>query len=317
MSVERLTLQVTDIASAARDVRVVELRDPAGGELPAYTAGAHIELHLPGGLVRQYSLCGDARERESYRVGVGLAPASRGGSRYIHQSLHVGDLVRVTPPRNHFPLFEDAGEFVFFAGGIGITPILSMIRWCEANRRPWRLFYLVRSRERAAFLDQLAAYGERVTLHADEEAGGLFDIEGTVARLPGRAHLYTCGPTPLMLAVEAAARGFPAEQVHFEWFTPRQVEKAGADTAFTVKLARSGRCLEVPADQSLLQVLEANGVQVESSCREGTCASCETRVLAGIPDHRDSVLSEAERRCNGSMMVCVSRALSGTLELDL
>ncbi|MDN6876408.1 PDR/VanB family oxidoreductase [Pseudomonas citronellolis] len=317
MSVQRLTLRVAEIASAARDALVIELRDPAGGELPAFTPGAHIELHLPGGLVRQYSLCGDARQRDAYRVGVGLAPASRGGSRYVHQQLRVGDLLSVTPPRNHFPLFEDAAEFVFFAGGIGITPILSMIHWCEANRRPWRLFYLVRSRERAAFLDQLAAYGSRVTLHADEEAGGLFDIAGNLARLPAQAHLYTCGPTPLMLAVEAAARAFPAEQVHFEWFSPRQVEKAGADAPFTLKLARSGKCLEVPAEQSILRVLEANGVCVENSCREGTCGSCETRVLAGIPDHRDSVLSEAERKANRTLMVCVSRALSATLELDL
>ncbi|MCY1261857.1 Phenoxybenzoate dioxygenase subunit beta [compost metagenome] len=317
MSVERLTLRVANIASAARDALVIELRDPSGGELPAYTAGAHIELHLPNGLVRQYSLCGDARQRDCYRVGVGLAPASRGGSRYIHQSLRVADLIRVTPPRNNFPLFEDAAEFVFFAGGIGITPILSMIQWCEANGRPWRLFYLVRNRERAAFLEQLESYGDRVTLHADEEAGALFDVAAAVASLPGRAHLYTCGPTPLMLAVEEAAKSFPAGQVHFEWFAPRQVEKTRADGAFTLKLARSGKCLEVPADRSILQVLEANGVRVESSCREGTCASCETRVLSGTPDHRDSVLSEAEKRCNNTMMVCVSRALSGTLELDL
>jgi len=317
MSVQRLTLQVAAIARAARDALVIELRDPVGGELPAYTAGAHIELHLPNGLVRQYSLCGDARERDRYRVGVGLAPASRGGSSYIHQALRVDDLIQVTPPRNNFPLLEDAEEFVFFAGGIGITPILSMIQWCEANQRTWRLFYLVRSRERAAFLEQLKGYRDRVTLHADEEAGALFDVAGTVARLPERAHLYTCGPTPLMLAVESAAKGFPVEQVHFEWFTPKQVEKPQADAPFTLKLARSGKTLEVPADKSILQVLEANGVRVESSCREGTCASCETRVLSGTPEHRDSVLSEAEKCCNDTMMVCVSRALSGVLELDL
>ncbi|MDF3933657.1 PDR/VanB family oxidoreductase [Pseudomonas citronellolis] len=317
MASERLSLQVTAILDAARDARVIELRDPAGGELPAYDAGAHIELHLPNGLVRQYSLCGDSRQRDRYRVGVGLAPASRGGSRYLHEALRVGDALPVTPPRNNFPLFEDAAEFVFIAGGIGITPIRSMIHWCEANRRPWRLFYLMRSRERAAFLDELEGHGPRVTVHADEEAGGLFDLAAALAGLPERAHLYTCGPTPLMLAVEAAATGFPAEQVHFEWFAPRQPDKPRADGAFTLKLARSGKTLDVPADKSVLQVLEANGVRVENSCREGTCASCETRVLSGTPDHRDSVLSDAEKRCNATMMVCVSRALSTTLELDL
>ncbi|WP_186828379.1 PDR/VanB family oxidoreductase [Pseudomonas chlororaphis] len=314
---ERLTLRVAGIASAAREALVVELRDPAGGELPPFTPGAHIELHLPDGLVRQYSLCDDARRRDRYRVGVGLAPASRGGSRYIHQELRVGDLLEVTPPRNHFPLCEDATELVFFAGGIGITPILSMILWCEANDRPWHLFYLVRSRERAAFLEPFAAYADKVTLHTDEEAGALFDVAATVARLPAQAHLYTCGPMPLMLAVEAAAKKYPAEQVHFEWFSPRQIDPAQADAPFTLKLARSGQCLEVPADRSILQVLEANGVRVESSCREGTCASCETRVLSGVPEHRDSVLSTAERSSNRTLMVCVSRACSAVLELDL
>ncbi|MFK1548898.1 PDR/VanB family oxidoreductase [Pseudomonas aeruginosa] len=317
MSVERLTLRVADIVPAAEEALVIELREPSGGELPSFTPGAHIALHLPGGLVRQYSLCNDARERDRYRVGVGLAPASRGGSRYIHQSLRVGDLIEVTPPRNNFPLVPDAPEYVFFAGGIGITPILSMIRWCEANQRPWKLFYLVRSRGRAAFLSQLEAYGDRLALHADDEAGGLFDVAAAVARQSARSHFFTCGPTPLMRAVEAATQGVPAEQVHFEWFTPKEVERTRADGAFTVKLARSGRCLDVPADKSLLQVLEEHGIGIESSCREGTCASCETRVLCGIPDHRDSVLSEAERQSNRTLMVCVSRALSETLELDL
>ncbi|MDU9393875.1 PDR/VanB family oxidoreductase [Pseudomonas sp. zfem002] len=316
MSVDRLILRVARILPAARDALVVELRDPAGAPLPAFTAGAHIELHLPDGLVRQYSLCNDARERERYQVGVGLAPDSRGGSRYIHQQLQVGDELTVSVPRNNFPLHSEAAHYVFFAGGIGITPILAMIHWCEANQKPWRLFYLVRSRERAAFREALAAYGNKVLLHADEEAGGFFDIAGAIAALPADSHLYTCGPTPLMLAVEAAASRFPADQVHFEWFTPKAVE-AGTNRPFTLRLAKSDRCLEVPADQSILEVLERNGIRVEHSCREGTCASCETRVLAGIPEHRDSVLSAAEQARNDTIIVCVSRALSETLELDL
>jgi vanillate O-demethylase ferredoxin subunit len=312
-----LTLQITDLTAEAKGVVVIELRSPEGAALPPFKPGAHIELHLPGDLVRQYSLCNDARETHRYCVGVGLSPVSRGGSRHVHQSLRVGDTLTINPPRNHFPLEEDAPGFVFFAGGIGITPVWSMIQWCEANQRPWHLYYLVRSRQRAAFLEALQPFGDRVTLHADDEAGGLFDIAAAIEQQPSNVHFYTCGPTPLMLAVEAAASGFAQEQVHFEWFTPKAPKSSATDKAFSVRLARSGRVLEVPADQSILQVLEANGLRVDSSCREGTCTSCETCVLDGTPDHRDSVLTPAERERNEVMMICVSRALSQTLVLDL
>jgi len=312
-----LTLQVTDLITEAKGVVLVELRSPDARPLPPFTPGAHIELHLPGGIVRQYSLCNDARERHRYCVGVGLSAASRGGSRHVHRSLRVGDMLQVGAPRNHFPLHEDAPGFVFFAGGIGITPVWSMIQWCEANRRPWHLHYLVRSRQRAAFLEALSAFAENVTLHADDEAGGLFDVSAAVARQPANVHFYTCVPTPLLLAVEAAAKSYAEEQVHFEWFTPKAPIHDTGDRPFSIELARSGRTFEVPADQTILQVLEANGLRVDSSCREGTCASCETCVLDGTPDHRDSVLTAAERKNNDVMMICVSRALSATLVLDL
>lgn len=317
MPTEHLTLRIADLVAEAKGAMVIELRSPSGEELPRFTPGAHIELHLPGNLVRQFSLCNDARERDRYCIGVGLSPISRGGSSHVHRSLRVGDLIQVSAPRNHFPLEEDAPEQVFIAGGIGITPIYSMIQWCEANRRPWHLYYLVRSRQRAAFLEALAEYGDKVTLHADDEAGAVFDVPALMARQRPTSHFYTCGPTPLMLAVEAASQAYPPEQVHFEWFTPKEpIDPVRADT-FTVKLARSGSVFEVPPGKTILEVLEANGVSVESSCREGTCASCETRVIAGIPEHRDSVLSAAERNKNDSMMICVSRAVSDTLELDL
>ncbi|MBF8781047.1 oxidoreductase [Pseudomonas fulva] len=314
---DELNLQITDLIAEAKGVMVVELRSPAGEALPPFKPGAHIELHLPGDIVRQYSLCNDARENDRYCVGVGLSPVSRGGSRHVHQSLRVGDTLQVSPPRNHFPLEEDAPGFVFFAGGIGITPVWSMIQWCEANKRPWHLFYLVRSRQRAAFLEELRVFGNRVTLHADDEAGGLFDIAAAIDQQPSDVHFYTCGPTPLMLAVEAAAAGFPEEQVHFEWFTPKEPKSTATDKAFSIQLARSGKSFEVPADKSILQVLEDNGLRAESSCREGTCASCEICVLEGTPDHRDSVLTAAERKKNDVMMICVSRSLSETLVLDL
>jgi vanillate O-demethylase ferredoxin subunit len=317
LSVEHLTLRVADLSAEAKDAMVVELRDPAGRDLPPFTPGAHIELVMPGGIVRQYSLCNDSRERDRYRVGVGLAAASRGGSRYVHQSLRVGDTIPVTPPRNNFPLAVAAPRHDFFAGGIGITPILSMVQWCEANGRPWHLYYLVRSRQRAAFLEQLAAYGDKVTLHADDEAGRLFDVAGAVAGLPRDSHVYCCGPAPLMLAVEQAAKDRPSETVHFEWFTAREVETPVRKEGFTVKLARSGKSFVVPPDKTILDVLEENGIDVAYSCREGLCATCETPVLSGIPEHRDSVLTEAEKKSGKSMMICISRSLSDVLELDL
>lgn len=314
---DELTLQITDLIAEAKGVMVVELRSPSGDALPAFKPGAHIELHLPGDIVRQYSLCNDARETHRYCIGVGLSPISRGGSKHVHQSLRVGDTLKIGPPRNHFPLEEDAPGFVFFAGGIGITPVWSMIQWCEANKRPWHLFYLVRSRQRAAFLEALSTFGDRVTLHADDEAGGLFNIAAAINQQPSDVHFYTCGPTPLMLAVEAAATSFPDEQVHFEWFAPKELKSNSTDKAFKIQLARSGKSFDVPADKSILQVLEDNGLRVESSCREGTCASCEICVLDGTPEHRDSVLTAAERKKNDVMMICVSRSLSETLVLDL
>jgi vanillate O-demethylase ferredoxin subunit len=313
----QLTLKVADIAAEAKDAVVVELRDPAGGALPPFTPGAHIELHLSNGLNRHYSLCNDARERDRYRVGVGLAPAGRGGSRFIHREIRVGDTLRVTAPRNNFPLAVEAPRHDFIAGGIGITPILSMVQWCEAKGRPWHLWYLVRNRQRAAFLEQLQGFGDKVTLHADDEAGGFLDIAHTIAGLPADSHIYCCGPAPLMQAVEAAGKSRPAERMHFEWFTPKTPEAPIRHGSFTIVLARTGRSLEVPEDKTILEVLEDNGILTTYSCREGLCATCETKVLSGIPDHRDSVLTEAEQAENNVMMICISRAKSDRLELDL
>lgn len=317
MTDQRLSLRASNIAAEAKDALVVELRDPGGAALPSFTPGAHIELHLSNGLIRHYSLCNDWRERDRYVVGIGLAAGSRGGSLHIHRTLRPGDTVAVTAPRNNFPLAEAAPRHDFLAGGIGITPILSMARWCAANQRDWHLWYLVRNRQRAAFLEELGDFAGNVTLHADDEAGALFDVTGTVAGLQADSHIYCCGPAALMTAVEAAAQARPPEQMHFEWFTPKQPTAADNSESFTVVLARSGRRFLVPTGKSILEVLEANQLNISFSCREGLCATCETPVLAGKPDHRDSVLTAAEKAANKTMMICVSRALSDELTLDL
>ena len=317
MTDQRLSLRVSNVAAEAKDALVVELRDPGGAALPPFTPGAHLELLLSNGLIRHYSLCNDWRERDRYVVGIGLAAGSRGGSLHIHRTLRPGDIVDVTAPRNNFPLAEAAPRHDFLAGGIGITPFLSMIRWCAAHRRDWHLWYLVRNRQRAAFLEELGEFAGNVTLHADDEAGALFDVTGTVAGLQADSHIYCCGPAPLMSAVEAAAQSRPPEQMHFEWLTPKQPMAADMSENFTVVLARSGRRLLVPAGKSILEVLEANQFNISFSCREGLCATCETPVLAGKPDHRDSVLTETEKAANNTMMICVSRALSDELTLDL
>lgn len=315
---DRLTLKVSAIHCEARDVLVLELRDPDGGALPPFTPGAHLEIQLPGGLIRHYSLCNDPAERDRYCLGVGLARDSRGGSRYIHQQVRLGTQLTVSAPRNNFPLELAAEDYVFIAGGIGITPIMAMIRSCVATNRRWQLFYCTRNRQRTAFYEDLRALApDRCHFHFDDEQEGrLFDVAAALGKVPGTAHLYTCGPEPLMKAVEAAAADRPPDRVHFEWFTAAAVDTT-ADTPFTVILRDSGTRYEVPPGRSILEVLEDHGAGVPYSCREGLCGTCRTTVLAGLPDHRDSVLSAAERASNSEMMICVSRARSATLELEL
>lgn len=313
-------LIVSRIVREASGVLGLHLRSPDGAMLPAFEAGAHVDVALGNGLLRQYSLCGDPAERDVYRLGVGLAPDSRGGSRYVHDQLRAGDLVDIGEPRQLFGLHAQAASHVFIAGGIGITPILSMIHACVRRGEPWRLLYCVRDRDAAAYLSELAVHGERVALHVDREQGGArCDLDAYLGgqREPGQ-HIYCCGPGPLMDAVAAACEraGIAAARVHYERFSAATAAAPEPGAAFTVRLARSGGCHEVPADKSVLDVLEAAGVAWPYSCREGLCRSCEAGVLSGAVDHRDYVLSDEERAANRSMMVCVSRGC-GTLELDV
>ena len=318
-ALQTLTLEVTGVRAEALDVMTLELRAPGGAPLPPFEPGAHLEITLPNGLIRHYSLINDWRETDRYLVAVGRVAESRGGSACVHSLVRCGAQLKVSAPRNNFPLDPDAGRFLFIAGGIGITPIMAMVRWCEANQRPWKLIYAARSRQRAAFYEDLCRYGpERVHFHFDDERGQLLEVAPALANLAAGEKVYCCGPAPLMAAVQTAAEPLPAGTVRFEWFTaPTEPASAEADGEFQVKLQRSGLELPVPADKSILEVLEEHGIMVPFSCREGLCGTCQTAVCGGSPEHRDYVLTDEERAAGASMMVCVSRSQSPVLVLDL
>ncbi|MCX5400368.1 PDR/VanB family oxidoreductase [Streptomyces sp. NBC_00102] len=311
MSEKSLELFVRRMTWEAEGVLSVELADPHGKPLPAWTPGAHLDVHV-GGHVRQYSLCGDPKASDTYRIGVLDEPSSRGGSRYVHTRLRPGQSVTVSEPRNHFAL-EEADSYVFVAGGIGITPLLAMAR--EAARRgvPWRLVHGGRSRASMAFGPELAALGGDVTFVPQDERGHI-DLDAALAGLPEDALVYSCGPEPLLAAVEDRC---PEGLIRLERFAAPVVERAGDDDSFEVECRTSGVTLTVGANASVLEAAEEAGLSVNSSCRDGICGSCETRVLEGTPDHRDFLLSEAEHAASATMMICVSRCSSGRLVLDL
>lgn len=306
-------------------VVALDLRLPSG-ELPRFEAGAHIDVEVPapgGPLLRQYSLCNDPAETYRYVIGVGRDAASRGGSAWLCERAQAGDRLRISAPRNHFPLVEDAAHTVLLAGGIGITPLLAMARRLSAVGRPWTLYLCVRSPERAAFLDEARHLPGQVLPVFDGMPGiHSLDLQAVAASAAPGTHLYCCGPAPMLHAFEAACAGRDPATVHVEWFKAREVAQAGTasaagERAFQVHLQRSGRRLDVPAGQSVLDVLLAAGVEVPHSCCDGVCGTCETRVLSGRPDHRDAVLLGADAHAQDRMMVCVSRCHDEVLTLDL
>lgn len=318
-TIETLRLRVNHIRAEAKDILSIELSDPQQAELPAFTPGSHLELSLPGGHLRHYSLLNNPSERNRYVIAVSLAADSRGGSRYIHSCLRKNDVVTSSTPRNNFTLIEAAGRYCFVAGGIGITPLMSMIRWCESQGKDWRLIYTARSRHRAAFYEDLQALSAgRVQFHFTDESEGLLDAQELIASLAEDEHLFCCGPDGLMQALKKS--GEPViSRLHFEWFTPPEPSPQALSTneGFELILRKSGIVLRVPPEQSILETLESHGMDVPWSCRAGICRSCETAVCAGTPEHLDLVLSDEERASNQSMLICVSRAVTSSLELDL
>ncbi len=306
------------ITYEADDVISLDLRPLAAQTLPAFTAGSHVELQLRNGLSRNYSLANPQHERHRYCVAVQNEQTGRGGSRFIHEALRAGDILPVRPPRNNFALVEAAECSVLVAGGIGITPIWCMVQRLAELGRSWKLFYAVRSRSRAAFLDEILALnsGPNINLHFDDEMDGTFlDPDAVVRDAAPGTHFYCCGPLPMLAAFERATAGLPAEAVHVEYFAAK--EPVAVTGGFDVVLARSGRSVFVPDHSTILDALVAAGIAVEHSCLEGVCGTCETKVLEGIPDHRDVVLSARERASNRTMMICCSGSKSARLVLDL
>ena len=306
-------------SAPAEGVVVLELAHPEDEDLPRWEPGAHIDLLLDDGMTRQYSLCGDPRDSGVWRIGVLLDPNSRGGSRYVHDNLNEGATVRVRGPRNHFPLV-DAQHYRFIAGGIGITPILAMLEAAERGGNDWTLLYGGRTRASMAFAEDLAErHPERVTVWPQDERG-LLDLESLFKNPEENTLVYCCGPEALLGAVEQQSAHWPAGILHIERFAakaPTAEEAAEALDQFEVVCQRSGVSFEITSDQSILEVLEEKGIPILGSCYEGVCGTCEARVLKGTPDHRDSVLSEAERAAGEVMLVCVSRSRTERLVLDL
>lgn len=281
-----------------------------GVDLPVWDPGAHIDVVLPGGLVRQYSLCG---EDGRWRIAVLREPDSRGGSAWIHDHAHPGTVLRIRGPRNNFPLLP-APRYLFVAGGVGITPILPMVAAAEAAGADWTLHYGGRSRASMAFVKDLESYGERVVVTPEDEAG-MLDLDAILAPPRESTVVYCCGPSGLIDAVETRCRAWPPGSLHVERFTA--VEQGGEAREFEVELRATGMTVTVPAELSILEAVENAGVRVISSCTEGICGSCETTVLDGEIDHRDSVLDDDEREAGDVMMICVSRAKGPRLVLDL
>ncbi|SNV23822.1 oxidoreductase [Rhodococcus rhodochrous] len=318
MSTAAPELLIRQMRWEAQDVISLLLEDPEGARLPAWEAGAHIDLVLPSGTVRQYSLCGDPADDHSYRIAVLREATGRGGSAEVH-TLRPGIRVGYRPPRNLFPLVE-AEHHLLVAGGIGITPLLAMARMLTARGASWSLLYGGRSRASMAFVDEVRTLGPDVVVVPQDELGHP-DLAGALAAAPAGTAVYCCGPEPLLRAAEEATRAALGEEAfHYERFGAAPVDPdvaADPDEAFEVELRRSGVVLPVPAGRSLLDVVREVDPDVAFSCEDGFCGSCETKVLEGVPEHRDSVLTKAERESGTTMMICVGRSRTPRLVLDV
>lgn len=302
----------------AEGVLSIELARQDGADLPAFECGAHIDLVLGAGLIRQYSICSEPSVRDQWTIAVLREPESRGGSRYVHETLRPGMKVSVVGPRSNFRLIA-AEQYLFIAGGIGVTPLIPMIRQVSTGNKDWRVLYGGRRRSSMAFVDRLVEMGPAVTI-APEDETGLLDLEGAISRLRSDAAVYCCGPEGLISAVEATclALGRPAPHVERFGARPKMIDEVrddADDQPFEVVLCESGRRFTVPRGKTIVEVLREAGIPIVTSCEEGFCGVCETEVIGGIPDHRDEYLESQQRATNSRMMICVGR--SKTPELIL
>lgn len=318
-----LELVVSQRRVLATHIIELTLAHPSGATLPGFWAGAHINLRLPNGITRAYSLVNPSQGEpvDRYTLAVALAPDSQGGSAYIHEHLVPGSQLQASAPANHFALQPEAAPTWLVAGGIGITPLLAMARECNARGQPWVLSYACQSRAHAAYLDELPNGAQPLQLHFDNEHNGqVFNVAQALRNLPADAQVYCCGPAPMMQAVRDAAQamGHPASALHFEFFQADPTSSHGQNNqSFEIELSRSGKVVHVAAGQSALDALEEADVIVPSVCREGVCGTCECDVISGEVDHRDTLLSNEEKAANQTMMLCVSRAKGARLVLDL
>jgi vanillate O-demethylase ferredoxin subunit len=316
-----LQVRVAGKVSEADGISSFELVAADGAPLPPFEAGAHIDVHLRDGLLRQYSLCNPPHERHRYLIAVLRDPSSRGGSTAMHDEIEAGHLITISAPKNHFALEPAAARSLLFAGGIGVTPILAMAEELAGAGADFEMHYSARTPERAAFLQRIAAapYATRVHVHYDSgDAAQKLDCAAVLGAPRADTHIYVCGPGGYIDHVLGAANalGWPAAQVHREYFSAAPVDEAG-DTAFDVKLASSGQVFTIPPGRTVVEVLAEHGIDIPVSCEQGVCGTCLTRVTAGVPDHRDVYLTDEERAANDQFTPCCSRSKSAVLSLDL
>jgi len=315
-----LEVKVVRKTCEAPNIHSFELADARGAPLPVFSAGAHIDVHLGGGLCRQYSLCNPPQEAHRYEIAVLREQQSRGGSAAMHERVAVGDTVTIGAPRNLFPLHEGAAHSVLFAGGIGITPMLAMAAHLAFTGASFALHYHGRSRERMAFLARIrdSAWAAQCQVHVDDEPDTQIDVAAMLSRRPSGTHCYVCGPAGYIDAIsaQAAKAGVAPEFLHVEHFSPVGSAQPG-DGSFELTLARSGLTFMVAGNETVVDALARHGIEIETSCEQGICGTCLTTVLEGEPDHRDRYLSKADQACGKVFLPCCSRALSKRLVIDL
>jgi vanillate O-demethylase ferredoxin subunit len=311
-----IDMRVTAIIYAGPGVNLYEVRPISGDPVPPFDAGAHVDLYLSNGLVRQYSIASDPQDRDRYVLGIKFDTLGRGGSRFVHESVRAGTVIPISMPRSTFSLVEDGKRAVFIAGGIGVTPFLSMAQRASRIGMDWKLYVAVRTRADLAVLSAIQNQGGRVATHVDEAHGNRpIDLAGIVRSVSPDTHLYCCGPSPMLKVFEQETSSRESRYNHIERFSNDL--PAATAAGYTVQLARSNLTVKVEAGQTIIDALRREGIDVTTSCEQGVCGSCETKIVAGRPDHRDVILTDDEKASNRTMMICCSGSLDDVLVLDL